>query len=144
MRQTDADFLLDMLRETPNEFVSQAEILRRSQADRGCGLTVHSRIAELRSRGYNIPPALRVRNDNGRVISYYRIVPPLRAAGSSAMSTSTSRVDGRSGCSERSGRALARPDESDQAEPGWHEAESEGPAPPALFELPTDRKPPWA
>jgi hypothetical protein len=166
---SDADFLLAMLRETPNEFVSQAEILRRSQAERGCGLTVHSRIADLRRRGYNIPPALCLRAEDGRVVSYYRILePPLREAGSVVSSFSLG-SDGESGFSERgapltkgepspsklppvsvgfrgspsvSGEALARPDEVCGTKDPPRESEPEGPRPLVLFSV--TRRPPWA
>ena len=43
---TDVDFLLSVLAD--GEAHSQAEILRRSFDERGHGLTVHSRAADLR------------------------------------------------------------------------------------------------
>jgi hypothetical protein len=148
MRQTDADFLLAVLRETPNEFVSQAEILRRSQADRGCGLTVHSRIADLRRRGYSIPPALCIRAEDGRVTSYYRILePPLREAGSvvpvwaiPSGSNSFLGRDGESGFSERGGSSPAGRGLWDGRPPEGTEPEE--PSPLVLFSV--TRRPPWA
>ena len=50
--ETDADFLLRVLRDGKPHNLN--EILRRSFAERGCGLTTHSRAAELRKRGYDI------------------------------------------------------------------------------------------
>lgn len=50
--ETDCDFLLRVL--SDGEAHSLNEILRRSFSDRGCGLTVHSRAADLRARGYRI------------------------------------------------------------------------------------------
>ena len=49
---TDAAFLLSILED--GEEHSQAELLRRSFEQRGCGLTVHSRIADLRNKGHFI------------------------------------------------------------------------------------------
>ena len=49
---TDCDFLYDVL--SDNRPHSLNEILRRSFAERGCGLTVHSRVADLRKRGHVI------------------------------------------------------------------------------------------
>lgn len=43
---TDCEFLLDIL--SDHSWHSTAEILRYSMEERGCGLTVHSRVAELR------------------------------------------------------------------------------------------------
>ena len=57
MTRTDCDFLLDVL--SDNLPHSLNEILRRSFTERGCGLTVHSRVADLRKRGH----VIRWRND---------------------------------------------------------------------------------
>jgi hypothetical protein len=43
---TDAQFILSVLEDGQKH--SQADLLRRSFEERGCGLTVHSRIADLR------------------------------------------------------------------------------------------------
>ena len=52
-KETDADFLLRVLRDGKPHNLN--EILQRSFRERGCGLTVHSRAAELRTkRGYDI------------------------------------------------------------------------------------------
>src|SRR3982751_6494292 len=42
--KTDADFVLDELRQGPR---TTGELLRASFEKRGCGLTVHSRVADL-------------------------------------------------------------------------------------------------
>lgn len=49
---TDREFLLAVLADGRPR--SQAEILRRSFDERGCGLTIHSRAADLRRHGYDI------------------------------------------------------------------------------------------
>lgn len=49
---TDAAFILSVLED--GEKHSQADLLRRSFNERGCGLTVHSRIAGLRDKGHLI------------------------------------------------------------------------------------------
>jgi hypothetical protein len=49
---TDAAFILSVLED--GERHSQAELLRRSFQERGCGLTVHSRISSLRGEGHVI------------------------------------------------------------------------------------------
>ena len=49
---TDSAFILKVLEDGQPH--SQAEILRLSFNERGCGLTVHSRIADLRKKGHYI------------------------------------------------------------------------------------------
>lgn len=49
---TDAEFILSVLED--GEEHSQADLLRRSFQERGCGLTVHSRVADLRAKGHFI------------------------------------------------------------------------------------------
>lgn len=49
---TDAEFILDVLGD--GEEHSLAEILSRSMNERGCGLTTHSRVADLRKQGHVI------------------------------------------------------------------------------------------
>jgi hypothetical protein len=68
--KTDADFLLDVLRD--GEWHSLNEILARSFHERGCALTVHSRASDLRAAGYVIvnEPIPGVR----RASSRYRLV----------------------------------------------------------------------
>jgi hypothetical protein len=60
---TDCDFLADVLKD--HGWHSTSEILAYSINERGCGLTVHSRISDLRAKGLNIE---------------YRRVPGERAA----------------------------------------------------------------
>ena len=149
---TDANFMLSVLRETPGDWVSGSAILQRSFQDRGVGLTVHSRASTLRERGHTIECRVE-RSEEMRAISYYRLVPPLSDAGSSAMSTSRGRFhqppvpegNGRSGIAER-GEVLARPGSLHEVETGRTvRPESEEPAPLHLFtEEAKDRRPPWA
>jgi len=145
---SDANFMLGVLRETPGSWVAGSAILQRSFQDRGVGLTVHSRASTLRERGHTIECRVE-RSEEMRAISYYRLVPPLSDAGSSAMSTSRGRFhqppapegNGRSGIAER-GEALARPVEA--TSPARASAsESEEYAPLRLFEERGDRRPPW-
>jgi hypothetical protein len=68
----DADFLLRILSDGKPH--SQAEILRRSAEERGCGLTVHSRASDLRKRGY--PVVCTIERRNGRAFSYYQLLSP--------------------------------------------------------------------
>ena len=49
---TDREFLLDCLRD--GAWHSTAELLRYSMLERGCGMTVHSRISDLRAQGLNV------------------------------------------------------------------------------------------
>jgi hypothetical protein len=49
---TDADFLLSVLADGRAHTLN--EILQRSFKERGCGLTVHSRAADLRKRGHEV------------------------------------------------------------------------------------------
>lgn len=69
---TDNDFLAHVLAD--GEWHGQMDIVLRSQRERGCGMTVHSRISDLRvKRGFNIEQRSR-RTGNGRVASFYRLV----------------------------------------------------------------------
>jgi hypothetical protein len=83
---TDAAFMLAVLEERPGEWVSQAELLARSQRERGCGLTVHSRAATLRDLGHNVECQVvrgwdRYQQKHvGRAVSYYRWLAPLAQA----------------------------------------------------------------
>ena len=52
---------------------SHTEIVERSFANRGCGLTVHSRAADLRKRGHVVETRLE-RDRRGRTLSFYRLV----------------------------------------------------------------------
>lgn len=73
-RPTDAAWLAEHLAQRPGEWVDLASILRASIDQRGCGLTVHSRAAELRARGLVVENRTR-RTADGRVASAYRLVP---------------------------------------------------------------------
>ena len=50
--ETDAAFLLRVLSDGRPHSLN--EILQASFAERGCGMTVHSRVSDLRSQGYTI------------------------------------------------------------------------------------------
>lgn len=69
---TDRDWLLGVLRARAGEWVELDRIIARSQQERGYGLTVHSRIAELRALGHAIEN--RTPRRDGRVRSAYRLV----------------------------------------------------------------------
>lgn len=74
---TDTDFLATVLADS--EWHGQAEILERSKRERGHGLTVHSRISDLRTkRGWTIEQRSR-RTGSGRVASFYRLVSALES-----------------------------------------------------------------
>jgi hypothetical protein len=49
---TDCDFVLEVLADGREHSLN--DILRASFAERGCGLTVHSRVSDLRKRGHRI------------------------------------------------------------------------------------------
>lgn len=68
---SDADYLAAVLAD--GEWHSLDQIIARSQRERGFGLTVHSRAADLRRRGLVVENQTE-RGLNGRVISSYRIV----------------------------------------------------------------------
>lgn len=68
---TDNEFLLRVLKQA-NGWLSQDEIIRRSQFQRGHGLTVHSRAADLRKQGHMVINKMQ-RGSNGRAQSFYRI-----------------------------------------------------------------------
>lgn len=72
-RPTDADWLRTHLDRHAGEWVDLNAILRASIAERGCGLTVHSRAAELRARGFVVENRTK-RTADGRVASAYRLV----------------------------------------------------------------------
>lgn len=75
---TDAEFILDVLGD--GEEHSLAEILTRSMDDRGCGLTVHSRVAELRKKGYAIEHLTVKGAERGHAHTYRLISAPAPAA----------------------------------------------------------------
>lgn len=90
---TDSEFLLAVLRERPDQWVAQADIIERSQQERGYGITVHSRASDLRKLGYDVENQVvrgwdgYHRKPVGRAVSYYRLVT-LTAAGSPLLSPS--------------------------------------------------------
>jgi hypothetical protein len=67
---TDCDFVLSMLEEGP---ATTMMLIRQSINARGCGLTPHSRVADLRRGGYDIRCA-RVGSKDGRGIYQYTLV----------------------------------------------------------------------
>lgn len=73
---TDADFLLSVL--SDGEPHSLNEILSRSFRERGCGLTVHSRAADLRKRGHVITNTHRAfsKSDSVYQLASLRKEPP--------------------------------------------------------------------
>ena len=73
MTVTDCDFLLDVLADGREHSLN--DILRTSFAERGCGLTVHSRAADLRKRGYDVRQRTVGKRGAG---SLYRLVVPVR------------------------------------------------------------------
>ena len=85
---TDAGFLYHVLED--GKWHGQAEILAKSMAERGHGMTVHSRAADLRKKGCVVECELR-HNGHGRALSYYRLVAldqPDSAAGVESGSSS--------------------------------------------------------
>jgi len=78
---SDVSWLEEKFRARPNEWLRMTDLIAWSQAERGHGLTVHSRIADLRNRGLTIEQqSVREWNGytksySGRVTSYYRFVP---------------------------------------------------------------------
>lgn len=68
---TDNDFLETMLGD--GRWHGHIEIIAESIRQRGHGLTVHSRAADLRKRGHTVETRLE-RNDHGRTLSFYRLV----------------------------------------------------------------------
>lgn len=69
--ETDAAFLLRVLSdERPHNL---NDILRRSFAERGCGLTVHSRASDLRQQGYGVVNWKDGQRGDG---SWYRLETP--------------------------------------------------------------------
>lgn len=92
--ETDADFLLRVLRDGRPHNLN--EILRRSMAERGCGLTIHSRASDLRKRGYDVRNWKDGQRGQG---SWYRLAGTLddgasTRAGGSAPSSSGLGTDG--------------------------------------------------
>ena len=120
---TDTDFLAAALED--GKWHSHTEILNRSITLRGCGLTIHSRAADLRKRGHVVETRLE-RDGRGRTLSYYRLLGEADGAGLSA-SPSTSSIPAVQGdpplspapraesTQDRGGGVLLLFDEHDQA-----------------------------
>lgn len=72
VRQTDATWLEQVL--SDGERHSHSEILSRSYVERGCGLTVNSRAADLRKRGRVVTCTIH-RSEDGRAESAYQMAP---------------------------------------------------------------------
>jgi hypothetical protein len=130
--------MLAVLQETPDEYVAQAEILKRSYIARGCGMTPHSRASDLRRRGHVIEwHGERV---NGRVISYYRLV-----TASLSSPPGLGLPPGLESGGEES-EALARPGTSAESRMSWDDTATESEdASLTLFDPPAESKAPaWA
>ncbi len=70
---TDTEILRRiLLYRSPNSWASHPEILQESIARSGHGMTVHSRVADLRKQGYTVE--CRIETHAGRKVSFYRIV----------------------------------------------------------------------
>lgn len=75
--EKDTQFVWRCLNERPH---TNHELLTRSYAERGCGLTVHSRIAELRSRlpeGWDITCRSAGQTTMRRRTYRYELTPPV-------------------------------------------------------------------
>lgn len=141
---TDNDWLERKFRARPNEWLRMTDLLGWSEQERGHGLTVHSRVADLRARGLVIEQqGVREWNGfsksySGRVTSYYRFVPLVAAdlAPPGDGSAATNRT-GEGGVAEPHGRA-DRPAPVAPIDSGA----SATPQQAALFDLP--KKAAWA
>ena len=74
---TDALWLLSVLKD--GCWHSRDAILSRSFSERGCGLTVHSRVSDLRKNGHRIECKTRLGSEGQfgqRRSSFYRMVNP--------------------------------------------------------------------
>jgi hypothetical protein len=128
--ETDCDFLYRVLSDGKPHNLN--EILRRSFAERGCGLTVHSRAAELRrDRGLEVANWKDGKRGDG---SWYRLVAleeVRRAAdGEAAPRLASSSVPaaptppGSDPCQQRDARTLGGLSVSPHREPGAQTAET--------------------
>lgn len=69
----DLDFCERVLRANRGAWVAQMDIVSWSIQMRGCGLTVHSRVSELRTeRGLQVENKIETRD--GRRVSFYRLL----------------------------------------------------------------------
>lgn len=71
-RLTDTDKLYEILNMDGFGWIEHGAILELCRRRYGHGMTVHSRAASLRKKGYDVQN--RVERRNGRVVSYYRLV----------------------------------------------------------------------
>ena len=77
VRLTDTDKLYKILHEQSKfygEWISHESILNISRQVYGHGMTVHSRAASLRKKGYDVQ--CKVETRDGRKVSFYRLVTP--------------------------------------------------------------------
>lgn len=104
---TDCEFILDVLGD--GEEHTLAELLSRSMDERGCGLTVHSRVAQLRTRGHVIEHATVKGADRGHGHTYRLVSLAEPEASSSVGAGSGSQVSGSASDGELTLFADARP-----------------------------------
>lgn len=70
-RDTDAAFMLRVLQRGPT---STMDVIQASFAERRCGLTPHSRAADLRRAGHDVRCSSAGRDHRGRPVYIYRLV----------------------------------------------------------------------
>jgi hypothetical protein len=95
---TDAAFILSVLADGQKH--SQADLLRRSFEERGHGLTVHSRVADLRGKGHYIVCERVPGADRGHAWVYQLVASPSESdlsVDASPDGKLHDRTDGRSG-----------------------------------------------
>jgi hypothetical protein len=68
---TDAGFMLRVLERGP---ATTMDVIQASITERGCGITPHSRAADLRRDGYDIQCRHKGANHKGRPVYEYRLV----------------------------------------------------------------------
>ena len=73
MSETDLSFLLRVLADGRPHTLN--ELLQRSFLERGCGITVHSRAAELRTKGHAVRN-IRISGAKRGAASAYQLVNP--------------------------------------------------------------------
>jgi hypothetical protein len=81
---TDAEYVLDQLDRHPNGRDAM-QIISASLRDREVGLTVHSRISDLRAQGYVITCAIEGKTRKGRERYVYRLISAPSVIGSSGV-----------------------------------------------------------
>ena len=87
---TDAEYVLDQLRAGPRDAM---QIINASIRDREIGLTVHSRVASLRDKGYVISCAIEGKTRKGRERYVYRLVSEPESAASPEMQPTSASLD---------------------------------------------------